>query len=338
MNITAADPSLLNFQNVNLNGIGVYDGSDGLNRNFRGIVSTSPTLTVAYNAGNHVIELTVSLAEIIAALPQATTTQAGIGETATDAEALAKFSTTVFITPSNFAAMASTSTFAGLVELATDAEAITGTSTTLGLTPANLTAVVATLGTTTTFADAVTRAGQAPLFEGEFGAQLDTNTAWLAFGVTPGDWNSIFTFGVVSNEVTGNTTTQMNNFSLTFIGNGSFILSNTLFSVNGALSLFDGSSTIFGGTSTQIVDFNQTALQIAGVDVPAGSVLVTAGLGAISSSAQANFVSNSNTVTYNITNAVTTRTFDAAAATLQNTKDALATLIQDLQATIKPTV
>lgn len=325
--------------NINLAGIGFWDSLSGTTLQFRGAESASAALTIALNNTNHTLVFTLDIAAIAAAIPQATTVLAGIGETATNAEAQAKASITAFLTPSNLAALGSSDTFAGLVELATDAEAITGTSTTLALTPANLAAAIAAnYGTTTTFSDSVTRAAQAPEFEGQFAAQLDTNTAWLSFGVGAGNWNSVFTFGVVSNEATGNTTTQMNNFSLTFVGNGSFILSNTLFSVNGALSLFDGSSTIFGGSSTQIVDFNQTALQIGGVDVPAGSVLITAGLGAIDSSAIANFVSNANTQTYNISNAVTTRTFDAAAATLQQTKDTLATVIQDLQATQKPTV
>ncbi len=76
----------------------------------------------------------------------ATTTVQGIVELATNAEAIAKASTTVVLTPSNLAALGASETFAGLVELATDAEAIAGVSTTVVITPANLTAALATAG------------------------------------------------------------------------------------------------------------------------------------------------------------------------------------------------
>lgn len=71
---------------------------------------------------------------------QATTTVMGIGETATNAEAVSKASTTVFLTPSNLATgnYQASATFEGLVELATQAEVTAGTDTTRAVTPATL--------------------------------------------------------------------------------------------------------------------------------------------------------------------------------------------------------
>lgn len=69
---------------------------------------------------------------------QATTTVAGILETSTDAEALAKSSILVAVTPSNFAAMASSETFAGLAEIATQAEVDAGTDDLRYITPLKL--------------------------------------------------------------------------------------------------------------------------------------------------------------------------------------------------------
>lgn len=72
---------------------------------------------------------------------QATTVQIGSLETATDAEAIAKASLLVALTPSNLAAINATDSFSGLVELATDAEAIAKADATKALTPANLAAL-----------------------------------------------------------------------------------------------------------------------------------------------------------------------------------------------------
>lgn len=115
----------------------------------------------------------------------ATTTVQGIVELATNAEAIAKASTTVVITPSNLAALGASTTFAGFVELATDAEAIAGVSTTVAITPANLTAAltsagdlesVLTNGNTTGANDIVVTSGQV-LASSVGGVELD-----LAFG------------------------------------------------------------------------------------------------------------------------------------------------------------
>lgn len=71
------------------------------------------------------------------------TTQTGIAELATDAEAAAKTDTARVLTPSNLAALAASDTFAGLIEIATNAEATTGTDTGRAITPASLAAVLA---------------------------------------------------------------------------------------------------------------------------------------------------------------------------------------------------
>lgn len=58
-----------------------------------------------------------------ASVPDATTSTKGIGETSTDAEAQAKSSGSVFLTPSNLAALAASETFAGFAERASSGEA-----------------------------------------------------------------------------------------------------------------------------------------------------------------------------------------------------------------------
>ncbi len=200
---------LLNAVNANIAGIGVLDAVDAQTAYFRGIESASAAvLSVALNATNHTIVLTLNVNALAAALPQATTTQAGVGETATDAEAQAKASTTVFVTPSNFAAMGSSTTFAGLTEYATDAEAIAGVSTTLALTPANLAAAIAAnYGTTVTFADQVARNAAVPAFIGQFGAEVDTQAGYIGSALVAGSWNPLITGGVFTDIGTGTTTT-----------------------------------------------------------------------------------------------------------------------------------
>jgi len=73
---------------------------------------------------------------------QSSTTQTGISELATDAEAVAKTDTARVLTPSNLAALGASATLAGLIELATNAEALTGTDTVRGITPASLKHVI----------------------------------------------------------------------------------------------------------------------------------------------------------------------------------------------------
>lgn len=132
------DTPEITLQNVNLAGIGTLDGWSSPLGNFRGVEPGNAMVTVTLNNTNHTIVITPVAAAIAAALPAATTTQVGVLETATDAEAIAKSATNKLITPSNFAAMGASTTFAGLIEIATQQEVIDGVSTTLAVTPAGI--------------------------------------------------------------------------------------------------------------------------------------------------------------------------------------------------------
>lgn len=70
-------------------------------------------------------------------IKDASTTVAGLLETATDAEAIAKSATDKALVPSNLAAIGASATFAGLIEIATDAEALAVTATDKALVPSN---------------------------------------------------------------------------------------------------------------------------------------------------------------------------------------------------------
>lgn len=104
-------------------------GSTGADPIFATLTSSNSSVTFTTGAG--ALGLTVT---------QATTTQLGGGETATDVEAIAAASTTVLLTPSNLAAL----TAANLTALkASDAQAIAASSTAVFLTPSNLAALTA---------------------------------------------------------------------------------------------------------------------------------------------------------------------------------------------------
>jgi hypothetical protein len=70
--------------------------------------------------------------------PDASTTEKGLVELATDAETQALTDTTRAVTPSNLGALNASTTQEGLVELATDAETQALTDTTRAVTPSNL--------------------------------------------------------------------------------------------------------------------------------------------------------------------------------------------------------
>lgn len=128
----------ITLQNINLSGIGVLDSWDGLTGDFRGVASANSMVGVTLDNVNHNVLLTVSVTAIADAFRAATTTQTGILETATDAEAIAKTATDKLITPSNFAAMPASTTFAGFIEIATNAEVLAGASGTLAVVPSSL--------------------------------------------------------------------------------------------------------------------------------------------------------------------------------------------------------
>ncbi len=98
------------FENANIVGIGFFDNEADYLVQFRGLVSNSAALTLTLNATDNTIEIDFDDAALVADIPDATTTQRGILETATNAEALAKAAADKIVTPSNFAAMASTTT------------------------------------------------------------------------------------------------------------------------------------------------------------------------------------------------------------------------------------
>lgn len=340
VNVPASTDSTLLFNNINLTGVGVLDSATAPNINFRGVVSGSPELTVALDAGNHTIVLTLDVAAITAAIPQATTAQAGIGETATDAEALAKASITVFITPSNFAAMASTTTFAGLVELATNAEALAGASTTLAITPDDLAYVLANSSLTTTFADAVARAAAVPDFAGQFAAQLDTLVPYLGRGAVAGAWNQILSLSVANeNNATIPDTSIDTSFGGTFAfqsndgtGNVQFNGINVAFNAPG--NPIECNRDVHFSNNT--VDFDGTVISVLGASATF-RLLATDGAGEAIFQQITNFLSTNNVQTgWAVTNPSVTRTLDVAAATLADVRAVLGTLINDLKAVLLP--
>lgn len=324
------------FENANLAGVGVFDNDTDNLVQFRGIVSNSVALTVTLNAVDNTIVLDFDDATLVADIPDATTAQRGILETATNAEALAKAAADKILTPSNLAALGSTDTFAGLVELATNAETITGTSSTLAVTPAGVAATLA-LGRTVTWADAATRAGATPAFDGQFGTQLDTNAPYVANGAVAGDFDiPILALGI-TNESPANTTVNMNADALTLVGVGDFILNTVTLLVDGATSTFSNSTTFFGLAGfTQIVDFQDTRFSIGNAPM-GGETLLGAdnsGFGTAFEYAIADFLSSYNVQTgYTaFANGVVRRTCDTTTVTLPELAQIVGTLIEDLKA------
>jgi len=292
---------------------------------FRGIDTTDAAiLSIALNATNHTIELTINVNALASALPQATTTQKGVGETATDAEAQAKASIVNFVTPSNFAAMDASTTFAGFIEIATDAEAIAGLSTTLAITPANLKATIGTYGTTVTFADAVAKAAAVPAFKGQLGSEQDNITVWVGQDTVAGQWNPLLVLGGVQASIN-----QMSSTTVVDLGGVNFEFSSV---APGGSVDFDLSMTAqFFGT----VNFDGATFQIGTVTVPANSVIVTDGIaGNLSHSLIATFLSSANVQTgYTaFTNPATIRTCNTATVTLQQLAQIVGTLIEDVKA------
>lgn len=334
------------FANINVGGVGVLNGVTGdVNVNFRGVGSANAMLTVTLDAGNNVILLTVSAAAIAAAFPAATTAQAGILETATDAEAIAKAATDKLLTPSNLAALGSSTTFAGLVELATNAETQTGTSTTLAVTPAGLASVITTLEQTVTFADAVARAALAPTFDGQFGGQLDTNQAFISTGIVAGNWTPILTAGATQTWTTA-TTLTLTGVAFTWAGNGTLNISLDTFNVSSAVTNFTGaavnSQTVWQhegnfGLFNGGLDFDTMLVSFNGISTPNAVMISNAG-NLLTSKLINTFISNSNTqIGYtNFTNPAVLRTCDTATVTLPQLAQIVGTLINDLKAILLP--
>lgn len=333
------------IQNVGLTGQSILLSWDGVTANLKSISSANAMLTVTTDAPNNAVLLTVVASAVLAALPQATTSQIGVGETATDAEALAKASTTTFVTPSNFAAMDATQTFAGFIEIATNAEAITGTSAVLALTPANLTAVLQNSGSTTRiFADAVARAGATPNFAGQFGGQVDVDQPYYAYGVAVGQWRPILVGGISNffNILGGITSINFQGAEFNFEGGGS------------GISNFNDGIYAFGATAVLDISGTTTIAQL-GTPIPANSNLITGGTdGQLTSKLISEYLSTDNTSVYGLPTSTLARTTFAtyAGQTISNpptqaevqaldnavviVSQRLGAVITDLMATSKP--
>lgn len=334
LHITLPDNPVEQYTAANLNtlGVGVYDSTEANEFGFRGIYSGNSSIVIALDAGNHAISITLNIDQIVDDLPQATPTQRGVGETATDAETIAKASTTVFLTPSNLAAIPASLTFAGLVELATNAETQAGISSTLAVTPAGLASVIATLSTPTVWADAATRAGDSPDFVGQMGVQQNTFIAWIGSGTGVGDFDiPVFSLDNTNNVMTAATTINLGGQTLTFgLGDFSFF---------GGIANFDDGTIRFGGATAIDVDFGANAnLMISGIQVPAVSMLGTSGAGVPTSRLLDTFLSSANTQTgYTaVTNGAVRRTFDCNTVTLPQLAQAWGTLVEDLKAILLP--
>ena len=325
------------FENANLTGIGVFDNETNNLVQFRGLVSDAASLTITLNATDNTLVFDFDSSALVADLPDATTTQRGILETATDAESLAKAANDKIVTPSNFAAMGSTTTFAGLTAYATNAQTITGTSTTLAVTPAGLAAAGALYGTTT-FADAVARAAAVPAFAGQFGTQLDTDIPYISTGTSAGNWAPLLINGA-TNKNTG-VIIDLDGSVFTFTGSGCLTITGSAqFDVQSIQSTFTDGTMKLGDTGlTQNVDFFDTNIRIGGIDATAQSVFITQGSGTLATALINTFVSSANTqIGYTaFANPATLRTLDTATATTQQIAQCLGTLIADLKAVKLP--
>lgn len=321
--------------NGNLAGVGVYDSTfGGVQFVMRGINSGNAMLGVTLDAANRVVLLTIDATAIAAAFPAATTAQAGILETATDAEAIAKGAVDKILTPSNLAAIGATQTFAGLIEIATNAETQAGVSAVLAVTPAGLASVVATLEQTATFANAVARVALAPAFEGQFGYQIDTNQTYVGTSVVAGDWQIVFVEGIIQ-TIDENTEIELDGCSFNFSGSGTLNIGNDVTNFVGTTVNSQTSWAHQGNWEfvNSALDFDNTTVQIGGANV-ANSVLISGGTNLVSSQLINTFVSSANTQTgyTNFTNPAVLRTCDTATVTLPQLAQIVGTLINDLKA------
>jgi len=331
------------MENINLTGVGVYDNTSGTTFQMRGVASANSSLTVTLDAGNNTILLTLDLDTVVDDLPQATTTQRGVGETATDAEAIAKTSITNFVTPSNFAAMDATTTFKGFIEIATNAETIAGVSTTLAVTPAGIAAAIASGGfVETTFADAAVRVTAQPKFAGSIGYQLDTEQPYIGNSQASGDWNLILADTASVQEIGAGLILDISAAGATFDGdhNGDFTFLdiNNLSITSAAGILIDSSNITFSGSQFFNLGTNVTQFAIDNALVPQNSVLTTKTGAFASSQLISTFLSTSNVQTGYTTfsNPSTIRTCDTATVTLQQLAQIVGTLITDLKAVKLP--
>lgn len=323
--------------NGNTGGIGVYDSTvGGVQFVFRGISSANSMAVITLDAGNKNVLITLDATAIAAAFPAATTTQSGILETATDAEAIAKAATDKIVTPSNFAAMAASTTFAGFAEIATQAEVNAGVDAVRYVAPDTLGVLLGTKKYTTTFADSVARAAAVPAFEGQFGYQIDSNTGYVANGSGAGDWAVLITDGAT--QTLDDSTTVSITLNLDFIGAGTLNIgnTNTNFSgttINSSAELNQDADVNFSDSN---IDFTNCTLTFAGGS-NASSVLVTDVGDQIGTLLIDSFVSEANVDSgWTVANLAVNRTLDCATATLGDLRNIVGTLITAFLNTLKP--
>jgi hypothetical protein len=177
--------------NSNLTGEGVFFQQVSNEFQFYGISNSDGYLVVTLDEPNKAINVNLNAEIISGSIPDATTSVKGKVQLATDAQAQAKTSTTLVLTPSNLAALASSTIFQGMVELATSPETITGTDTTRAVTPAGLKAVTDLQKVTQVTANATVTGNATPAFAGQVLFQQDTKAVYAANSTTTGDWVGI---------------------------------------------------------------------------------------------------------------------------------------------------
>ena len=360
------------FQNDNLIGEGVWNQTADGTVGFRGVTNTDGTIIVTLDTVNNAISIDLNAELLAGSFPDATTTSKGKVELAIDAEAQAKTSTTVVLTPSNLAALGATTTFAGLVELATDAEAQAGTSTTLAITPASLALVtgpalkmglgnVTSSDTTFDFSGAkfeLTAGSGLYRFNGS-GLRIEGQPLVLATG---GDLNfnggklKVTGVDVPAESVLGTTASsgvptsyELGSFIRPAVTN--YLTGATELDLTGGDMVINGSGFTFTFNDFEItnsfpfsfntgstVNFNGGHIQVSGVDVPADSFIRTDSAAGIVTSELVALYFGPHTVTedYFIDPFIANRSFDPATVTLPNLAIVVASLIQDLAAVHKP--
>lgn len=319
------------FENSNLSGQGVFESHTGTNVLFRGIASSGGTIDVTLDAVNNTVNIEIDDAIVAGNFPDSTTVIKGKTAYSTNAEALAKASTTKAVTPSNFAVMGASTSFAGFVELATQAETQLGTSTTLAVTPDGLKSVTDTMLVTAVAANSGARGAYDPSAAGQLLIQQDTGALYKATSNTIGD------FDLAAVPLTGVADVEglVLSTSFGFLNFGAAETNTTMtFTFETGIDL-QGESVLRGITNLNVA--GGFDLLINNVLVPANSVLITgAAAGDVSSALITAFLSSFNmSPSYGITDNLTLRTLEAA-STLDDVRNVLSTLLIDLNSRLLP--